>query len=461
MNLFVKFSFFCVILGTSSIETSNDLQAKNTSLYLNQMFTLKDFNKIEFCLYEPSVNEKEEGLAIARKAKNSGDRKLAAFTFLNLINKYPGDVDLIDEYQKFITENEKVTIQEIDELFGVISLSAFKVPVGKISQILEMNKAIQKKRDELSRISEKLTKDNPRDIQSEIASLITIAKSPPNDELKIKKLVQDLTNILNEINDEDARHKEIENHINELSICLDAINKILYIKACLEKITTENKSTEEALSLIQAAETALPSIFGIRVPKERLPLIVKEGISELPKVVRDKTNEIAEARSVIVFKQVEILVNQTLAIDWNRNDLTWEGLCREIESNLRLIQLKATEISSKSIMQQAMNKIERVQENLADARRKQYRDYQKWAIQKMSNAFDEYNRYRWTSPGDKAFDILIEAEIHTIDLGLLSPEASRCYSDIVPKLLAQLTPKRLPEWYEKCVMTQKVKLENR
>ena len=435
----------------------SDIKYKYSNHY--QLLAIKAINCSIFI--EPDQKEKIEGISIAREAIQKGDRRLAATVYMNLLNKNPGDMEIIEEYQKFITEYESANVQDLDELSGLLSISAFKVPVNQVKKVMDMIRIVQIKRNELAKLNASKNKDEPRDIENEIIKLVAFAKSPPSDEAKIKKAIQDMANILNELDPSESRFKEIENYTRDLSVCLEGLNKSAYINACLEKITTVNLDSEIALSLIQAAESALPSLYGIKIPDNRMPQELKDSINELPAIVKKRTEDISEARSKQVLLSIENISNEALAIDWNEKGMTWEMLCNKIEIKIKAIHLKASLITSAKVLQEAKSKIDRVQESLASARRGQYREYQLWAIQKLNTSFNDYNDYKWTSPGNKAFEILTNNEIHTIDLGLLSPEASRCYSDIVPKLLGQLSPARLPEWYELCVKTTKIKLESK
>ena len=80
---------------------------------------------------------------------------------------------------------------------------------------------------------------------------------------------------------------------------------------------------------------------------------------------------------------------------------------------------------------------------------------------KWEEAFKEYNDYTWSNPNsEKAYSILTGNSLQFIDLGLLSPDVSRCYNDIVSRLLGRLNPAKLPEWYSVCVNAKKFKLED-
>ena len=59
-------------------------------------------------------DDKNIGIELARKAKLSGDLKLAAYIYLNLINKFPDQISILTEYASFIYNQEKITVQELD-----------------------------------------------------------------------------------------------------------------------------------------------------------------------------------------------------------------------------------------------------------------------------------------------------------------------------------------------------------
>jgi hypothetical protein len=156
------------------------------------------------------------------------------------------------------------------------------------------------------------------------------------------------------------------------------------------------------------------------------------------------------------------LVNELLAIPHDMPDGTWENLAKRIEEKAKVIQAKLSGITSAASIGSAAAEVVKVQERLNKIRRNQYNAYQLWAVGQLNQAFIQYNRYKWTSPGgNAAWNILINNKIETIDIGLMSPDVARCYNDIVPKLLVQFKPTDIPDWYKLCVDTKKIALEDK
>jgi hypothetical protein len=251
-----------------------------------------------------------------------------------------------------------------------------------------------------------------------------------------------------------------------------AIQKIKFIEICLAKLNNEKKSnrlnSDFCVSLIQAAEATLPTLYGLTIEDSRMPTEIKIKINELPTQCKLFVNEISKVRSLVVFEQIKDLVKEGKLIDpaaKNAQDgyvyPKWQDSALAIEKVLKKIQTKLAEISSSEVVENAALEISFLQEKLNAIRRSQYREYQLNALSCLREAFVFYNSYKWTNLGDvKAFTALKENNIYHIDLALISPDVARCYNDIVPKLLAQMYPARLPEWYSLCSTETKWKLED-
>jgi hypothetical protein len=415
-----------------------------------------------YCFQDVSKDEKVVGLELARNAKKTNDRKLAAFLYLNLIGKNPADFEMLEEYVKFVSESEAITKQELDELYSLVMVSVFKVPAVQVKKVLDMSQKIQTKRDDIAKKETGEVKANPRDLVADADRLLRQADPPPIGESALRKMILDGNNLMGEFDQESQKYKELEALVEEISIVVQAVQKKEYIEACLKRLESESLDSDFALSIIQAAESTLPTLYGLKIPASRMPPELKKAIDLLPNEVKKKVEKISSKRSEKTLEELRNLVNELLAIPHDEPVGTWEILAKKIEEKAKVIQAKISGITSADSVSSAATEIVKVQERLNKIRRSQYNAYQLWAVGQLNQAFIEYNEFKWVSLGsNKAWNILINNKIHSIDIGLMSPDASRCYNDIVPKLLAKFYPKDLPAWYQACVDMKKVALEDK
>ena len=421
---------------------------------------------------ELGKEDKNIGIELARKAKSSGDQKLAAYTYLNLINKFPDQTSILTEYASFISNQEKITVQELDELSNLLMISVFKVPVGEVKKVLDLAQQIGTQKEKLSAKLDVPNDDEAKDVEIESEKLLKQVEIFPGDETKLKKLLDGLNENREVLNPNSAKLKFIEKASNDCSELYQAIQKIKFIEICLAKLNNEKKrnrlNSDLCVSLIQAAEATLPTLYGLTIEDGRLPIEIKAKIYELPTQCKLLVSEISKVRSLVVFEQIKDLVKEGKLIEPSAKNPQdgyiypkWQDSALAVEKVLKKIQTKLAEISSSEVVENAALEISFLQEKLNAIRRSQYREYQVNALFYLSKAFVFYNSFKWTNLGDvKAFDALKDNGINQIDLALISPDVARCYNDIVPKLLAQMYPKSLPDWYKLCATETKWKLED-
>ena len=416
--------------------------------------------------------DKNIGIELARKAKSSGDQKLAAYTYLNLINKFPDQISILTEYASFISNQEKITVQELDELSNLVLISVFKVPVGEVKKVLDLAQQISAQKEKLSAKLDIPKDDETKDVEIESEKLLKQVEIFPSDETKLKKLLDGLNENREVLNPNSAKLKFIEKASDDCSELYQAIQKIKFIEICLAKLNNEKKSnrlnSDFCVSLIQAAEATLPTLFGLTIEDGRLPTEIKAKINELPTQCKLLVSEISKVRSLVVFEKIKDLITEGNLIDPLKNNAEgmpvypkWQDSALAVEMVLKKIQSKLVEINSSEVVEKAGLELRGLQEKLNNIRREQHQNYQVYAIKLLKKAFDDYNEYAWTNPNsEKAYFILTNNSLPSIDLGLLSPDVSRCYNDIVSRLLGRLNPAKLPEWYSVCVNAKKFKLED-
>lgn len=417
-------------------------------------------------------DDKTTGIELARKAKSSGDQKLAAYIYLNLINKFPDQISILTEYASFISNQEKINVQELDELSNLLMISVFKVPVGEVKKVLDLAQQIGAQKEKLSAKLDVPKDDESKDVEIESEKLLKQVEIFPGDETKLKKLLDGLNENREVLNPNSAKLKFIEKAANDCSELYQAIQKIKFIEICLAKLNNEKKSnrlnSDFCVSLIQAAETTLPTLYGLTIEDGRLPIEIKAKINELPSQCKLLVSEISKVRSLVVFEKIKDLVAEGKLIEPSAKNAQdgyvypkWQDSALAVEKVLKKIQSKLAEISSSEVVENAALEISFLQEKLNAIRRSQYREYQLNALFHLREAFVFYNTFKWTNLGDvNALTALKDNNIYHIDLALLSPDVARCYNDIVPKLLAQMYPTSLPEWYKLCSTETKWKLED-
>ena len=336
---------------------------------------------------ELGKEDKNIGIELARKAKSSGDLKLAAYTYLNLINKFPDQTSILTEYASFISNQEKITVQELDELSNLLMISVFKVPVGEVKIVLELAQQIGTQKEKLSAKLDVPKDDEAKDVEIESEKLLKQVEIFPGDETKLKKLLDSLNENREVLNPSSAKLKFIEKAANDCSELYQAIQKIKFIEICLAKLNNEKKSnrlnSDLCVSLIQAAEATLPTLYGLTIEDERLPTEIKAKIYELPTQCKLLVSQISTVRSLVVFEKIKDLITEGNLIDpWKKNAEgmpvypKWQDSALAVEKVLNKIQNKLVEINSSEVVEKAGLELKVLQVKLNEIRRSQYREYQ-------------------------------------------------------------------------------------
>jgi hypothetical protein len=154
MNMNVKvlcIVFFAFLLNETNIKASSITLA----IVASEISLFQELGK----------EDKNIGIELARKAKSSGDLKLAAYTYLNLINKFPDQTSILTEYASFISNQEKITVQELDELSNLLMISVFKVPVGEVKKVLDLAQQIGAQKEKLSAKLDVPKDDETKDVE--------------------------------------------------------------------------------------------------------------------------------------------------------------------------------------------------------------------------------------------------------------------------------------------------------
>ena len=177
MNINVKvlcIVFFAFLLNETNIKASTITLA----IVASEISLFQELGK----------EDKNIGIELARKAKSSGDLKLAAYTYLNLINKFPDQTSILTEYASFISNQEKITVQELDELSNLLMISVFKVPVGEVKKVLDLAQQIGAQKEKLSAKLDVPKDDETKDVKIESEKLLKQVEIFPGDETKFTLL---------------------------------------------------------------------------------------------------------------------------------------------------------------------------------------------------------------------------------------------------------------------------------
>lgn len=414
----------------------------------------------------------------------SGDRKLAEIYLLNALRHGQGQMEYLNRYTRFVLESNQPSLEELDRLSTLLAQSAYQVPPARVNETLELVKQVETARSSLLTKLNSSTeipsapidagqKTNP---PQEATGATAVAVDPPAGDLDAA--VHALAHVNRETLLDPRRLADHREHLRVLAERFDLeggsgpaserlqremhraadLAQVLahcqYVDTCLRRLSEEKElMSDRAVAVLQAAENTLPHFWG----KDRadLPEALARKVDDYPARVQDWVQRLGQARSAPVLLELEKLRDEALA---HKGD-TQQDNCQFVEDKMRAAQRLLSRLTSTESLPRAQAVIEQLQQALAKNRKQQYNLYQKQALSRCSRVFASFNN-EWRVNQDEAWNYIRREEMEKIDPGLLAPDVSRCYNDLLGKLMAKMSPSYIVDTYKLLGESEKWKLED-
>lgn len=397
---------------------------------------------------------------LGSEAIRRGRWDLGQLYFVNAVTNAPRHVGHLDAFATAVLGKGDAPLDALERLSSVLQLAAYQVDSGDVPAVLALIERVEQARKRtLERDADGKGPKKEVDLPGQLERL---AKVDPDIWKKPHQLAAQLKALEGFVTDLD----ELEPPQPELaakaaaefvrwSEIAQAAKQCAFIDGCLERIGKgEDLSTQRAVAVVQAAENALPTFWGLS--PSVLPADLRAKVDGYPCRIQSLVEEIGRSRSASVLKQI----HAGLAGDANKGPgKKWQDKCKEIEEQLKKAQELAMQLSSTAAMSEAQKCIKERSDELRRCRNNQYYEYQKKVIEMCDGAFKECQRSIFNSEKN-ARDIFSRHFLARIDQSLLSPEVSRIFNDVLGKLTGQMGPGALVNTEREMGTSAKMKLED-
>jgi hypothetical protein len=401
----------------------------------------------------------EASVSMGREAIREGRWELGQLYFMNAATNAPRHFGHLDAFATAVLEKGDVPLDALERLSSVLQLAAYQVDSGDVPAVLSL---IEK--GERSRKASLERNVNPDkggdDLSGEWRGLKgvdpAIWREPSRLAAHLKALEEFISDLEEREDAVPALKSEATVELVRWSMVAQAAKQCAFVDGCLARLDKgADLSTQRAVALVQAAENAIPALWGIE--GSALPPELRVKIDEYPGRIETLAKEIGHARSVSVLVKIRDLLAGGAS---EPADLKWQDKCSKIEGQLKEVQKIAAQLPSTDAILEAQKLIEDRSSKLRDYRNKQYFAYQKWVIDSCDGAFKEYMTYTLDPNDEAAQGIIDRYSLTKVDQSLLSPEVTRIFNDVLGKLIGKMKPAALVAVEKQMGTISKVKLED-
>jgi hypothetical protein len=403
----------------------------------------------------------ETSVAKGREAIRKGQWELGQLYFVNAVTNAPRHVGHLDAYATAVLERDNIPLNALDRLSSVLQLAAYQVDSGDVPAIISLIERAEQSRKRSLSVDEGMGGQKQGFDSIDQWDRLSRADSEIwKDALKLRAFLKSLEDFISDLDEQDDSPDDLKTkataELYRWSQIEQAAKQCSYIDACLDRLQKgEDLSSQRAVSIVQAAENALPSLWGIN--PSALPSELKSKFDGYPERIRVLVKQIGDARSVSVL----LRIRATLAADPSRNaDWKWQVQCLAIEKQLKEAQGIATNLASTDALLEAQKLVERKSEDLKRCRNNQYYAYQSWVIKWCDNTFKDYMTYKSGLSEKDARHLFKKYVLAEVDQSLLSPEVSRVFNDVLSKLTVEMGAEALVSTEKEMGTTPKKKLED-
>lgn len=378
----------------------------------------------------------EEAVELSRQAQKAADFDLAEIYLVNAISRSPPNVLYLSEYVHLVLNRPHLRAENLDRLASILQPALSRVPAADVKTVRSLLTRAEQKRTEVTRPD--LT---ARDVPGEFAAIIQTAPPAGDNRAAVEHYVARLQALAAAAGPADAKlSAAVAAELIRSQDLLQILQSGDYVDGCLANLATvreENDlASERAVAIVRAAENALPRCWGREFTS--LPTALRTRLDGYPGQIRRWADEIAKARSAPALAAIKELRTRAE----NAAGRTHEERCRWIEQALEEAREQLGRITSPEVSRQAQKDLTSMTQTLGRERKAQFHAYQRAALAKCADVFDNFLDDFVVSESD-ARKWFVDAQLAEIDQGLLSPEAARCLNDLLTRLFAELGPETL------------------
>ena len=424
------------------------------SLLVCQLFVISAAHQISAIAQQDHavqrVKNASQAFEAGQTALASGRMDRARLFLLNAVNQNPSDPKYISAYAESILDDAGVSSEELDRARNVLELVVYQVPAEQVDPTLTLidriSKAYENSLSDTTNAKSSVSTHEPDTTSAaiELARLKAVDPAIWTDDDKLSAQVDALRSLASDMADEQAlsNGNDLKIQVRAELLRWKSIQVVKaqceYVDACLAKLDggSVEPTSDLAVSIVQAADNALPQFWGVNLDK--LPPALLAKVRAYPTQIADWSSRISTGRSKPILN--EIRKNCEAALAEARKCPKQADACVLLEQRLREINLLYAKIISQDVRADADSSILQLTDSLRNHQKAQFNAYQKWALDKCDVAFTHWNDLHVYTSGKNAADIYDNDQLYQIDPALLSPDVGRLYSDVLNKLFPNMDP---------------------
>jgi hypothetical protein len=449
-----------------NIATINHLTASVDELRLNVQHLEQELAKktgIEIRAKNRQTPKTDQAFVKAEALLKQGDLANAGLYFSNGISQEPGNWDNINRYQQSVLDycrqridegNYETALNVLGDMNTFMRTQALYIPVQdmeKLQQALtEIAQLKQSIVDQMTQASQTETAqfintlltqseqllaqnpsvDNPDDLTSHVEALkdnlfalqsLDVQVVEQNDSSKIAQQITQLENTI----------LTLEQQLSTAKATHTVSTLVRQATQFIDNAKNEPAQSDFILYYLTSAESIIRQLVLV-APKMEM---AKTQVATLSKQLEQAKQEIAKRQSETVWHEIEQAFEPIKTFD---KKIKAQEAIEQLSQFRQLLAEKASQLSSAELLEKAQTRMKELNTQIADWQAKQIRQYEQWAIRKITNFYNGYqDELGAGTDEDRVYSGIIKS-LGNIDIRYLSSPAQTAYNEAFQKFYAEL-----------------------
>jgi hypothetical protein len=405
---------------------------------------------------QASSQHAKDALHEAEKLRASKP-ELAAILYLNAFNADPSEVKALEGYLDLVASGD-TSSEVIQQAASMLDVALYKVPAKAVSELLERRKALE----------QRLSASNPVDaaITEEMPSVSTLLESDNEILLNDSEALADFFATAERVMDALASREDddgAEANRNALAEKIDVLQRSQEVNQSLGRVEVfanrasefaDKRHLQMAAMLLNAAENGL--VQSAALCDATMPTQVLANVDKLQSELSALSARVGDLHAVAALDEIRKASDQVQQLA-SAAAPPFAAHCKAIETAIHQVQPSLAHTSDATRFQ-ATELFGAMQQSLAELRRKQHIEYNRWVLGQCQEAVASINA-QWYKSSEDAVRVFADAKLDTVDETLLSPETARLFSEVIGKLMNKMSAAHVAEHQNKLTLTLKRRLE--
>ncbi|MEI6074418.1 MAG: hypothetical protein WCS94_02515 [Verrucomicrobiota bacterium] len=380
-----------------------------------------------------------EAVALAKAAEQAGDTNLAKIYYLSAVNHAPSAYPVLSNYANLVFRDTASTPEDFARLKSVLQISLYQIPPATVTNVLSLLNETTRRETEL--LAAQTPKAVPVNWQEQFDK---IAKAVPldtawNDLKTLSKRWEGMNQIAESLREEPSQTNLLEQVENEAELTqnvLTASRLAQIMDTILQSLDASVEQPGKAVSQLQTAEATLGQLWGIDFNVAGWPKSLSDKVDAYPMAIQSYVEKVAAVKSRPAIAKLEKALADAKNYQIGKAKNKYQQAVVYYDGCVSNAIDAAQNISTVAGRKESEDAIKTIRDLTLDAKRKQFDAYQKWAVARCEDSFNEYDSFK-TMTRDHAWQSFHAGNLKTIDQTILSPDVSRLFNDIMSKLTVQ------------------------